>query len=1297
MVKKKVDRLDLIPRLLPVILAVFILSTPVLAQLGCTVTLDIDDDTIYPGDDNSFQVTLTGASCGQIPVTIEVTDPFGVKHEYREITPSAAPWTTSSVSYLEKFDNTPTTDIIGRFYVVASCPDDWTEGDFVIMPTGCENATNDSGDFMAERQLTIESIPEIKQADVVTCCDFDCCYDLALDLDCAFIAGNFPVAAELTVGTLDPNTFGWTTICQRLLVGTTIEYSSINSSKYALIGREVGDTNITYWFVDKSKDGCILADTTSCLLVQKRLLIDRTVYKNYVLSNLSRRDALCMGFYVPSIDWPYNTVQNTSRYLDIYGNLTDFLYCHLAPNLISESRWCHFINLGWYSVVTLENQRDVTYITPENIDLENQWDNLSGYIVLGHACPLYRWDTTKATTSVNDCFDATAAPFSFICPSPPCIYVWDAKPLFGSFGYREEFCRDGLPANPNLPITLKVADSETDTQIPDLDLIREEIESIESNITIDMSDSGCNNVQDNDAFYYVPPYRCANWDDVCYYRLFDQDTMWVKVFTVTPLLEDERLYWNWSRTSPPDDKVNVTIYIGGGCKRTSAFTFNYSDAVHSYYETPIIDYVNVTVHDGQNPPIVYNVSGWNLLPFPPADSVTNPLNGNLVELHPYEGVRYSYFAINHTVPENAAYLNISVNYTCEATLRRNLSAYCAVDPGLCWIHDKSTVKDNFILEFLEHENPKDNCKWDNPIVWRNISGSWERIWDAALDKHILHLKSDTITNRRWVSVDPVDDGKTMLLLVKGDALGGDIADITIGFYSDENADNYWFLDLHQDANANMVIGVCNPICTDKAVASPPVIIGDNIWYGVRIYLSNGNIFARVWDYSVPEPVNWQISYDISSGPPFAIYGNHLVIGTEGGANNEEFWFDPDPECGIEISGYYDHAFLPTGQSYVTGGFLEVKTKPDILSGITVSVNNSPRVEYEHMAHPAKHLLYRKEKGAPPSYPETQEFYRDDKYGYESVNFGFNEKCKSPICPPNCYCTYGSIFSPECIDVSKESSEPYHPQDCVCAQSECYPDPCTSDRTYHEFEGIYYDFVDFYNELLPIKENYFRTLSGTGARLIGAKDMTVSLDVNSFNSPESTYQFYFTCQGINETDFRDYGVINVYTHFRNYTYYLKDVITVRTKSNITYDVNPPPEVIEPGDLVNVTLTLWCGVAKNPNKPVEVTVVNYEDSLAGVNWVEDKAYVITDADGKASFTFVIRKDTAEVTLSYDGDLECSETKVIFLLGGEVVSSPVTSVEFVLLIIIFFLAVFSYRFFKKGRLDLYEMWQELKGEKD
>ncbi len=1289
------------------LIVLFVSACSISAHAQCSVNLTITNAAINPGNDNTFSVQLApAAACVSIPVTIKVIDPFGVIHEFYGVSDAGA---QVSVSYLSELDNVPDTDESGRYYVIAESPDGWDDGDFVVNLLSCENAHDNLGNLMAEVQVTIGSVPEMKSSDIVACCNFNCCYDLTLDSDCNKVGGNFPLA-DITVGLIEPSSFNHRGICHKILSNFSVRYSSINSSKYLIIGEETGeiDTN-NYWIIDIGPGGCILGDVTECGLTTKRLLIDEAVYRAYVVNNLTRLNPICRGLYVPEIPWPYSWEQNTSRYLAVYGDFTDFLYCWQAPELIRKSKWCHAINLKWYSVVNLTNKEDIISITREGVGAQNIWNNLSGYIVLGHACPLMRDDAIRPAGNII--FDATAAPFNIPCTGPfhvpcgapaadRCIYVWTSL-ANGSIGYNKSFTYNNFGGG---PVILEVANSSTDTQIPAFNLTEEEIKSIQSNISADVRTSTCGGVvPNNGTFGYGPPYRSCAEGDLDYYRLFSENTTWVKIFAVTPMLEDKTdiieaeggWYWNWTRTSAPDNRINVTFYIGGGCKRVSAYYFDYPGA-KAHYETPISDYVNVTVFDGMNPPVTYNVSGWNLLPFPPADSITNRSSGNITLHHPYEGIRYSYFVINHTIPDNAAYLRVEVNYSCNTTLRRNATLTCGA-----WdeVNDTSTVYDNFTIKFLDHENPKDNCRWTNPLEWINVSGNWSRVWDAVLEKHILYLNLSATPNRVMVSAENVSDNKTIEVLVRGNA-AGDTADTTVGFYSNKEGDRYWFLDLHEEIISGGMLAI------GYRDAGPPVIVEtqpttymNNQWFWVKIYITNSSqIFAKIWPDGGLEPVDWQINYSMNAAEnPFGYY---WIIGTENGDNNEEFWFDPDPSCGINITGYYDLELLaPFGYSVVTGGMIEIRIEPDILSGFVMKVGETPRVVYSHVAHPAKHIVYRKEKAVPaPPYPDLRMFDYNDEYGYRSPDYGFNELCDLPPCPSNCHCAPANIFTAKCEDLSVTPPETYIRDDCVCPWNECYDDPCTSFRHYHEFEGVYYDFVWFYNRFIDERDNYFHMEEDDiFHRWILTSNVSHGSFTDRVNSPQGVYTFSFSAVNINDTAFVNEGQIIIYTHFRNLTYNLSDVLGLRGNSDIFYATTPPKEDIGVGDLVTVDLTLMCGLAILPLEEIEIIATNYQNELIGVSRIGDRSYVTSDLVGNASFGVVMRHDAAHITLRFDGNAGCGTSEKHFIIGGEETESVITSFEFVLLIIIFFLVIFSYRFFKRGRLDFYDMWQEFRGEKD
>ncbi len=76
--------------------------------------------------------------------------------------------------------------------------------------------------------------------------------------------------------------------------------------------------------------------------------------------------------------------------------------------------------------------------------------------------------------------------------------------------------------------------------------------------------------------------------------------------------------------------------------------------------------------------------------------------------------------------------------------------------------------------------------------------------------------------------------------------------------------------------------------------------------------------------------------------------------------------------------------------------------------------------------------------------------------------------------------------------------------------------------------------------------------------------------------------------------------------------------------------------------------------------------------------------------SSFAFSLFEFINMVSAGYSP----SETSVS--LESYETQSPLLSVEFLVLLLIFLSAVFAYRWFRKGRLDFYEMWEEIRGKK-
>ncbi len=150
---------------------------------------------------------------------------------------------------------------------------------------------------------------------------------------------------------------------------------------------------------------------------------------------------------------------------------------------------------------------------------------------------------------------------------------------------------------------------------------------------------------------------------------------------------------------------------------------------------------------------------------------------------------------------------------------------------------------------------------------------------------------------------------------------------------------------------------------------------------------------------------------------------------------------------VEIDGIIDQYVDEYGSREISG-VLEVTLDPDILGMFIVRVNNSA-IRYSPVVYPVKHYLYR--KYASPG-DEIMTYDHTDTYGYESTRFGFPEQCKE-VCPapPTCFCPPEDPLDVTCRNLNDGSL--YKRTNCSCAPNECYPDPCRSNRSFHEEQGL----------------------------------------------------------------------------------------------------------------------------------------------------------------------------------------------------------------------------------------------------
>jgi hypothetical protein len=179
---------------------------------------------------------------------------------------------------------------------------------------------------------------------------------------------------------------------------------------------------------------------------------------------------------------------------------------------------------------------------------------------------------------------------------------------------------------------------------------------------------------------------------------------------------------------------------------------------------------------------------------------------------------------------------------------------------------------------------EDDFESGNLGNWNIISGDWEIIIDGG--NHIAHLNRSSDYCRILVSKASLPDANIIKAKVKGDA-DGDAADTTVGFYSNSNGSSFYYLMLGGWSGGKyLTIGRRVNNIEYELLANTSVVTNNNIWYNVEIKLEGGNISGKIWPVGSNEPCDSQISYVGA-----AKFGEHIVIGTEGGQHNEEFWFD----------------------------------------------------------------------------------------------------------------------------------------------------------------------------------------------------------------------------------------------------------------------------------------------------------------------------------------------------------------------------------------------------------------------
>lgn len=452
---------------------------------------------------------------------------------------------------------------------------------------------------------------------------------------------------------------------------------------------------------------------------------------------------------------------------------------------------------------------------------------------------------------------------------------------------------------------------------------------------------------------------------------------------------------------------------------------------------------------------------------------------------------------------------------------------------------------------------------------------------------------------------------------------------------------------------------------------------------------------------------------------------------------------------ITIDGYIDNY---ADRFIAHGGFLNITIEPDIMNEFVFNVGNLSLV-YSSLDYPVKHNLYEKEftrgqwiPGIPYAVgeivrygymPGEEYYFRNTSYGYEdrvpsAVGFEFKyPEQGGEICPPECFCPEYDITDVTCGNYTTQPPTYYKRNDCICAEtSQKYKRPITSTRTYHEEETYYYDFVNlvtFEKESLSImgEGTELRPITPVGGLSGYVSHLMEDVKGNEAHGKQDTYKdakgkephgkkgiylLNFTAMSFpylfNRSDLEN-SSITIFTHFRNdvknqtfrlfpshkesRSYATLDIdVTMRDQSRILIEnVTPGRYNLRPGTVVKTDLRLINAITGEP--------ITDEDITVDVESYAIRQIRTTDTTGRASFSFVIGGDSTKINFLYSGDK--------FLQGSisdyyDVVSTGgwlwwFLSPEVLLLIIALILIAFSYRWFKRGRFDIYKMQEELKGK--
>ncbi|MEA3254934.1 MAG: vWA domain-containing protein [Candidatus Altiarchaeota archaeon] len=148
------------------------------------------------------------------------------------------------------------------------------------------------------------------------------------------------------------------------------------------------------------------------------------------------------------------------------------------------------------------------------------------------------------------------------------------------------------------------------------------------------------------------------------------------------------------------------------------------------------------------------------------------------------------------------------------------------------------------------------------------------------------------------------------------------------------------------------------------------------------------------------------------------------------------------------------------------------------------------------------------------------------------------------------------------------------------------------------------------------------------------------------------------------------------------------VSMRNPSRVICEAKP--DSAKPGSMVTVYVTLL-DVLNSSGIPYEDVILDIE--AYGISMRDT-----TDRNGKARFEFTTIEQSTGIKCRYDGGDKYTSS------GGSAYVNVYSlgrfwwflSPEVLLLLIILVLLAFSYKWFREGRLDIYDMWDELRGRK-